>query len=685
MMNPGSMPTSVLPPLRRLRPSLLVPWLLCAAGGMMAFHPTLLSGFRRMQTDPGDTRFNNYLLEHSWKWLQQEPAHASWWDPPFFFPQKNALALSDLLLGVAPPYWAFRGAGFAPDTAFQLWMVLVCVLNFFAFQWLAERLLAVPRVPAAFGAALFAFAGPRLAQLGHQQLLAQLFVLGTIACLLVAFRGESRWGGAAALGAPLFLLVQFYSGFYMGWFLLLALSIALGWGLALNGLRPSVGAVFAARWKPALAGAVLAALTLGPMVTNYRAAARAIGPRPFQEVASMVPKLQSWFNAGRDNWVYGWIYQAAPFRTLDQGDEHRLGLGLLTPLAVLTGLWSTRRRPFIRVLILTAATLMVLAFRVSGPWTLWRAVYEAVPGGTAIRAVSRVALLLLFPTALGLALLLQRLFDGGRQAAAVLLGTLCLVEQGRTTPSFDKMEARADVERIASRVDRSRSAFFYSPLLLQEYPWKSQMDAMWAQMETGVPTVNGYSGSAFPGWPFNELVIRSPIDEKRLDAALREWKARWPESFSGGIGWVRVSPHDRSIAGRVRPPTLLPLLAWKDALNGRPFPQGPDPIVADGDDLVLTGWAVDGPRRSAAGGVWVALDNALFPSRFPLDRPDVAEHFDTPAYRGSGFEARIPLGGAVPGVHRLSLVVLDREGEAWFVDPEPKAVRILSPEASRSR
>ena len=37
------------------------------AGGMLiCFHPTILSGFKRMQADPGDTVLNHYILEHEW-------------------------------------------------------------------------------------------------------------------------------------------------------------------------------------------------------------------------------------------------------------------------------------------------------------------------------------------------------------------------------------------------------------------------------------------------------------------------------------------------------------------------------------------------------------------------------------------------------------------------------------------
>ena len=55
-------------------------------GVVMAHHPMLASGFRRMQTDLGDSRFIHYLLEHGYRWMRGEPGHRELWNPPIFYP-----------------------------------------------------------------------------------------------------------------------------------------------------------------------------------------------------------------------------------------------------------------------------------------------------------------------------------------------------------------------------------------------------------------------------------------------------------------------------------------------------------------------------------------------------------------------------------------------------------------------
>src|SRR5262245_22439071 len=57
-------------------------------GLMMAHHPMLLSGLQRVQVNLGDTRFNNYVLEHAYRWLIGARHHGEFWNPPFYYPAR---------------------------------------------------------------------------------------------------------------------------------------------------------------------------------------------------------------------------------------------------------------------------------------------------------------------------------------------------------------------------------------------------------------------------------------------------------------------------------------------------------------------------------------------------------------------------------------------------------------------
>src|SRR5512146_740962 len=80
-----------------------VPFAFAALGLLMAFHASLLSGLSKMHADRIDTRFVNYGLEYGHRWLASRGA-LELWSPPFFHPQENVAAYSDVLVGALPFY-----------------------------------------------------------------------------------------------------------------------------------------------------------------------------------------------------------------------------------------------------------------------------------------------------------------------------------------------------------------------------------------------------------------------------------------------------------------------------------------------------------------------------------------------------------------------------------------------------
>ncbi|HZH02461.1 MAG TPA: hypothetical protein VEY30_01675, partial [Myxococcaceae bacterium] len=262
------------------------PWMVGSLGLVAAHFPMLASGFRRIHGDPGDARFVAYLLEHSLRWLLRAPGHADFWSPPFFFPARNVAAYSETMLGVAPLYWLSRLAPVAPDTAFQIWTLIVSVLNFAAAYALLRRCLRGGAFPASVGAWVIAFGAPRVNQLNHPQLWAVFPSLGALWGLAVLIGPESRSlspgraRGALALCCACSVL-QLYASFYVGWFFALGLLLALAWALAVPSFRIRLGALLRSHGVFAAICAGLAALALVPMLRPYLQAAELVGPRPF--------------------------------------------------------------------------------------------------------------------------------------------------------------------------------------------------------------------------------------------------------------------------------------------------------------------------------------------------------------------------------------------------------------------
>ncbi|NBD08882.1 hypothetical protein [Corallococcus silvisoli] len=505
--------------------------LLVLAGGILALllshHPAILSGLRLVQGDEGDVRFNHYVLEHGWRFVSGDPAHARFWDPPMFHPEPNIAAYSDVLLGVAPFYWVWRALGLNADLSWQAWALSMAVLNYAAAVWLLKRGFGLRAGPAVVGALLFTAGAPRINQLNHPQLEGQFFSLLAVGAVLALTRPETdRRRGVAWAGLLVGAFVaQLYAGFYWGWFLFFFLLLAFLAGLAFPDTRGRL--LTALRLHlPALVGfGVVGLALLVPLVLHSRQAIGSVGLRSFSEVSHMVPRIWSWFYVGQDSWLYGWTNAFSKFQRMPMAWEHRLGLGFVTPILAGIGLWQARSRPAVRVLLVVTVATLIVASRYAGGVTPWWLVFHGVPGAAAIRALARIGVWLLVPASVGLALFLQQRLQAGRTALAVGLGALCLLEQGLSGPVYDRFESRADVDAVASRLGPPSAcgSFFYAPTSGEAQEWKYQLDAVWASLERGTPTVNGYSGNYPQGWKLEDNRRFDAKDAARQDAALENW------------------------------------------------------------------------------------------------------------------------------------------------------------------
>ena len=190
-------------------------------------------------------------------------------------------------------------------------------------------------------------------------------------------------------------------------------------------------------------------------------------------------------------------------------------------LGMAFGWWVSgdrRFRPSPSKLLATIGIALLPVIMYNGSNSLWLAVSPYIPGSEAIRMPSRVVLVLLVPAALGLAFLIERLDHGRWGATAWCLALLCLLEQTGTTQTYDRDASRRQIGAIVRQIDPQAGAFYYRPVDGEEFYYHFHLNAMWAAIETGVPTINGISGCFPTGWwnlgEANSLTI---------DKALQEW------------------------------------------------------------------------------------------------------------------------------------------------------------------
>jgi hypothetical protein len=93
--------------------------------------------------------------------------------------------------------------------------------------------------------------------------------------------------------------------------------------------------------------------------------------------------------------------------------------------------------------------------------------------------------------------------------------------------------------------------------------------------------------------------------------------------------------------------------------------------------ILVTGWAVDVPARSAARGVVLSVDQRwFFRADYGLNRPDVARALHNSGYAKSGFEVVFPLAGIPRGRHQLFLDVLAKGRGGYSQAPQTVAFTV---------
>ncbi len=492
-------------------------------GLVLAFYPTLFSGFARMQYDAGDTRFVGLVLEHSYQWISGG-MRADFWSPPFFFPARGTLAFSENMIGSAPLYWLFRLLRADPLMSMQLWAMGFALLNFFGFYWLAGIALPVlgvsrndrARLVASF---FFAFCNSRIAQLGHPQLLPQVFSLLALGGLIRSMGPDARRRDLALfyLGSAW----QFLAAVYLGWFWFFCLG--LGWVcLCFSPFRRGILPWLKRHCFVHLGFSVLALALMLPILGAYLAAGREVGFRDFGQTLPMVAEIRTWFYLGPDNLLYGWVKNLPQFEYFPFEIEHRIGLGLVTWAVCLFGIFRGCRASAARRWLAIFFTLLFITFFHWKGRTLWYPIFLYFPGANAIRSVTRLGLFLLIPLSLGLALAMMRM-RARKYVVALVIG-FCFLEQISSRPSFVKSEIAHDVAALVARIPRDCPYFYYFDPERPVADWSYRhLDAMAAALETGVPTLNGYSGNFPAGWNLHQM---TSMPREAAQSAVKNWLSR---------------------------------------------------------------------------------------------------------------------------------------------------------------
>jgi hypothetical protein len=464
-----------------------------------------LGHLSRMPGDIGDARLNNYFLENIYQYIQGNVR--SLIHPDFFYPFPYVQGFSDNLFGAAPAYLVSRLLTAESDTAYQIWYLFGYFANYIAAYY-ALRKLNASVIASISGALIFAFSLPVNAHSGHAQLHYRFGVPLAIT-MFTLFLERKRWQYFAVTAA--WLVWQFYCTIYIGFFLL-SLLAAMFCIYAINSVKAGAGGFKTIisvlfnqffrlsrnkKLKLAIVLIILFLLMVLLFYPYFQVSVLYDAKRHWSEISTMLPRPQSYFLADNSKL---WVSQAKAFANLPMRHEHQMFIGAVPLLLAIGGYVAGRRQNsgLAFSLISGSLVLLVLVTICLGGFSLWY-VFAKLPLASAIRAITRIILVFLFPIAFLSAFAVDRLIERAGLWRKVLVFTLIMLMLFEFSAVFPGTSAK---EKWRKRMVACEAVFpqnlpqdailFFAQ---REGPfYADEIDAMWCALKHKLPTMNGYSG-----------------------------------------------------------------------------------------------------------------------------------------------------------------------------------------------
>ena len=496
--------------------------------GIFGYLLPALGYFSMIPGDLGDARFNSVVLEHGYQWLTGQTS--KFWSPTYFYPFERVLGLSDGHFGSNWVYSLLRFFGLSREMAYSGWYLFGFLLSFWVCAWVLRRM-NYSVFAAGAGAFTFAFALPVLHQEGHAQLVYRFAI--PLACFFW-YRAVVQFDSVEFSKAIFWCAVQFMCSIYLGVFLvycLIAMVLAL---VIVNGVRGPLS-LKVAKLDSRLLGLVIGTKSLMVSFRGrgvwYLAAIIAAGVvffllreyksiandyqlvRPLDDLRSLIPTPASYLladNSSLSRWIGSGVANF-PARS-----EHQMFIGLGVLCLLVVGAWADA---FTRVCVLTLIVLIGLTLMVADhSLYLW---LLKLPGVDAIRAVSRIILVMLFPisglVAAGVDRLLRLMATRGLWFQALLMFAMIFIlsiESVNYVPHQAAVQTWVDRQRgLASLVstDLPKDTILFVTQRKAEPFYIAELDAMIYAQDHRLATLNGYSGSTPPGYVYPNPCLPSAV------------------------------------------------------------------------------------------------------------------------------------------------------------------------------
>lgn len=238
--------------------------------GLVFFvHPMLSSNFDLIMGDKVSTLYNNYVLEHSFLWLNRAELHLNFWSAPFGV-QENIIANSDSLIGILPIYWLIRVFVQNQFTAMQLLFVVLCILNYSIFYYFLNKQLKFSSLSSSFASFVFAFNILRYFRSFEISYFSQFLTILVIIFLFKISKENKRIiNHIYYLISSICIILQFYTCFSLGFFTIFFIIFGLILGLIPKSSRNVIVNYLKNFWQFILFYSFVVGLMFLPMAYHF--------------------------------------------------------------------------------------------------------------------------------------------------------------------------------------------------------------------------------------------------------------------------------------------------------------------------------------------------------------------------------------------------------------------------------
>jgi hypothetical protein len=486
----------------------LIPFVLLLCGLYLVPISIFELDFSKIPGDFGDARFNNYILEHGFQYLIGNVS--SYWDAPFMYPYKNSISFSDNLLGTMPIYSIYRLLDFSRETAFQLWLVTLFILNYVCTYWVLKKW-SDHIILSTVGAYIFSFSILLVGNIYNVQTMPR-FIVPFLFYWTWLYLKEKNIINLYKLGFG--LVFQFYCGIYLGFFTFYVLMfLTLGYFLISKDKAFFLQFLQKTTILKTVFAILFPSVLLLPLMLPYFENSKIIGMRSFEEVVDTIPTIQSYFFTSKEPML--WQFLSEHGTKIKLFWCHFLFIGALPWLAVIISpivLFSKEVSKSKKQIILTLIVGLFLSMFFSmnfNSWTPYKLIYQ-LPGFSSMRSINRVINTEVLFFILLLVFVFKELLSIKKWVKQfILVLPILVVFDNLIYPQnimrFDKQESINEINSVKKSIIQQNTK--HLPVIVY-LPLKNiggqnigiHLNVMLASQELGLSCVNAYTGSTPKGY-----------------------------------------------------------------------------------------------------------------------------------------------------------------------------------------